>query len=257
MPRKPRVEYTGFHHIINRGVARGDVFLKNDDFEKFLEILQEAKERYDFIVHSFCLMSNHYHLLIETKRENLSLLARQINSKYAQYFNKEYNRIGPLWQGRFKNSFVFDESYLFILLKYIEQNPIKAKIANKVGKYRWSSSFYISNGIYSNLLEESMLYDSKTYKILNNKINDIELKRLEELEKTKYKEDKDKKVVRLRQKPLKDYFDDIQDIKIRNSKIKEAVMDGYKQSEIAEFLKLSRTTVSKAINKGHISGSLN
>ncbi len=249
MPRKPRVEYIGFHYINNRGVAKSNIFLKDDDFKKFLQILQEAKERYNFVLHSFCLMSNHYHILVETKSENLSLIARQINSKYAQYFNKEYDRVGPLWQGRFKNSFIYDESYLFILLIYIEQNPIKAKIANKVGKYRWSSSFCISNGIYSNLLEESMLYDSKTYRILNNKISDVELKRLEELEKTKHKEDKDKKVVRLRQKPLKDYFDDIQNIKMRNSKIKEAVMDGYKQSEIAEFLKLSRTTVSKAIKR--------
>ncbi len=103
MPRKPRVEYIGFHHIINRGVAKSNIFLKDDDFKKFLEIVAEAKERYDFILHSFCLMNNHYHLLIETKLENLSLIARQINSKYAQYFNREYKRVGPLWQGRFKS----------------------------------------------------------------------------------------------------------------------------------------------------------
>ncbi len=245
MPRKPRVEYIGFHHIINRGVARGDVFLKNDDFEKFLEILHEAKERYDFIVHSFCLMNNYYHLLIETKRENLSLLARQINSKYAQYFNKEYNRVGPLWQGRFKNSFVYDESYLSVLFKYIEQNPVKANIIQKVGKYRWSSSFCVANGICSQLLEKSMLYDDELLKMLNNKISDVELKKLEKLEKTKYKRDKD--IVRLKQQSLELYFNGKQDIKTRNAKIKEAVMDGYKQSEIADFLKLSRTTVSKAL----------
>ena len=92
MPRRPRVENIGFHHIVNRGVARGDIFLKGNDFKKFLEIVKEAKERYDFTVHSFCLMSNHYHLLVETKRENLSLIARQLNSKYAQYFNR--NRRG-------------------------------------------------------------------------------------------------------------------------------------------------------------------
>ena len=120
MPRKPRVEHIGFHHIINRGVARSNIFLKEGDFKRFLEILQETRERYDFIIHSFCLMSNHYHLLIETKSENLSLIARQINSKYSQYFNKEFERVGPLWQGRFKNSFVYDESYLYILLRYID-----------------------------------------------------------------------------------------------------------------------------------------
>ena len=88
MPRKPRVEYPGFHHLINRGVARGNIFLKEADFLKFLELLEQTSKVYNFKVHSLCLMTNHYHLLLETKSENLSLLARQINSKYAQYFNK-------------------------------------------------------------------------------------------------------------------------------------------------------------------------
>ncbi len=88
-------------HIINRGVAQGDIFLKDDDYVKFLELLKHTSKIYNFKVHSLCLMTNHYHLLIETKSENLSLLARQINSKYAQYFNKEYKRVGPLWQGCF------------------------------------------------------------------------------------------------------------------------------------------------------------
>jgi len=245
MPRKPRIENIGFHHVINRGVARGNIFLKDDDFKKFLEIVEVAKERYNFILHSFCLMNNHYHLLIEIKSENLSLIARQINSKYAQYFNKEYKRVGPLWQGRFKNSFVYDDSYLIILFRYIEQNPIKANMIKIVGDYKWTSAFCISNTIYENLLKDSMLHEKELFETLNNKISEVELKKLVELEKTKYK--KYKNLVRLKQQPLKFYFDDKQDIKTRNSKIKEAVIDGYKQSEIANFLKLSRTTISKVL----------
>ena len=245
MPRRPRVENIGFHHVVNRGVARGDIFLKDSDFKKFLEIVQEAKERYSFNVHSFCLMSNHYHLLMETKSENLSLIARQINSKYAQYFNREYNRVGPLWQGRFKNSFVYDESYLLILCKYIEQNPVKANMIKSVGEYRWSSAFCVFNNLYKDILSDSMLYNSRVYEVLNCEISDIELKKIEELVKTKYK--KDKGVVRLKQQSLDKYFNTKQDVKTRNAKIKEAVLDGYKQSEIADFLKLSRTTVSKAL----------
>jgi len=243
MPRAPRVESVGFHHIINRGVARDNIFLKDDDFKKFLVILEDAKLRYNFIVHSFCLMNNHYHLLIETKTQNLSLIARQINSKYAQYFNKEYKRVGPLWQGRFKNSFVYDDSYLSILLKYIEQNPVKANIVDDVGIYEWSSSFCILNDIYSELLDDSILYDKVLFVNLHNKVSEIELKKLEELEKIKYKQDK--KLIRLKQKPLEFYFNAEQNIKIRNIKINVAVLDGYKQSEIADFLNLSRTTISK------------
>ncbi len=248
MPRKPRIEAIGYHHIINRGVARGDIFLKDNDFKKFLEILEEAKARYDFIVHSFCLMSNHYHLLIDTKRENLSLCARQINSKYAQYFNREYNRVGPLWQGRFKNSFVYDDSYLLVLLKYIEQNPIKANIVKKVAKYRWSSSYCIFQDTYKELLAGSMLHNEEIFKTLDSQITKYEIEKLERLEKTKYKYAD--KPIRLKQRPLEDYFENIQDIKQRNQKIIKATNDGYKQSEIANFLKLSRTTVSKAVNKG-------
>jgi len=245
MPRKPRIEYIGFHHIINRGVARGNIFLRDDDFKEFLEIVKVAKERYDFVLHSFCLMNNHYHLLIETKSENLSLIARQINSKYAQYFNKEYKRVGPLWQGRFKNSFVYDDSYLLILCKYIEQNPIKANMTKVVGDYKWSSAFCISNMIYEDLLKDSMLNDREIFTMSNDKISEIEQKKLEELEKVKYK--KDKVIVRLKQQTLEFYFNGKLDIKRRNSKIKEAVLDGYKQSEIADFLKLSRTTISKVL----------
>lgn len=245
MPRAPRVESIGFHHLINRGVARGNIFLKDDDFKKFLEILEDTKSRYDFTVHSFCLMNNHYHLLVETKAENLSLIARQINSKYAQYFNKEYKRVGPLWQGRFKNSFVYDENYLSILLKYIEQNPIKANIVDAIGKYKWASSFCILNDSYNDLLQDSILYDNVLFSMLHNKVSEIELKKLEELKKTKYKQNK--KIIRLKQKQLKFYFNAEQNIKTRNININAAVIDGYKQSEIAYFLNLSRTTISKIV----------
>lgn len=247
MPRKPRIEAIGYHHIVNRGVARDNIFLKDDDFEKFLEILEDTKIRYDFVVHSFCLMSNHYHLLVEIKYENLSLIARQINSKYAQYFNKEYKRVGPLWQGRFKNSFVYDDSYLSILIKYIEQNPIKANIVKSVSKYRWSSSFCIKQKSYDDLLDGSMLYDKDIFKILDKQTSEIELERLHELEKTKYKHTD--KLIRLKQQSLGVYFDKIHDIRERNKKIKEAVTDGYKQSEVADCLNLSRTTISKIVKK--------
>jgi len=245
MPRKPRIEAIGYHHIINRGVAKGDIFLKDADFKKFLEILEETKIRYNFIVHSFCLMNNHYHLLIETRDENLSLLARQINSKYAQYFNREYKRVGPLWQGRFKNSFVYDDSYLAILFKYIEQNPVKAKIVSDIGKYSWSSSFCVLNGTYDTLLKESLLYDNALFSGLHENVTDEDLEKLKRLENTKYKQDKTG--TRLRQNSLEFYFKDINTKVHRDEQILKAVLDGYKQSEIADFLGLSRTTISKTV----------
>lgn len=250
MPRQPRVEEIGFHHLINRGVARADIFLKPEDNIRFLSIVKEAKDRYDFTVHSLCLMSNHYHLLIETKHENLSLIARQINSKYAQYFNREYKRIGPLWQGRFKNVYVYDENYLYLVIRYIEQNPIKANIVDKIGTYRWSASSFLLHDKFVDIVNNTMLYDKNLFSLLDTTINDDELKKLEILEKTKYKIDENRAAtVRLKQKLLESYFVDVVNIKERNENIKKAVIDGYKQSEIADFLKLSYTTVSKAMRK--------
>ena len=87
MARKPRVNLAGFHHIVNRGVARDNVY-KCDDKEIYLDILCKVSKIYKVIVHDYCLMDNHYHLLIETTSENLSLVMRQINSNYAIYFNR-------------------------------------------------------------------------------------------------------------------------------------------------------------------------
>jgi len=248
MPRKPRVENIGFHHIINRGVARGNIFLKNEDFEKFLEILQETKDRYDFTVHSFCLMSNHYHLLVETKDENLSLIARQINSKYAQYFNREYNRVGPLWQGRFKNYFVYDDGYLNVLVRYIERNPIKANMTKSIGQHRWSASSFVLHDDAKELLKDSLLYGEDFLFSLDNELSESDAKKIEELQKAKYIKE-DTEVKRVRQKTLEEYFKNT-DLpkKERNKNIQLAVKDGYKQSEIAKYLQLSRTAVSKVVN---------
>ncbi|NOX16199.1 MAG: hypothetical protein GXP61_09305 [Epsilonproteobacteria bacterium] len=132
MARRPRVESAGFHHIYNRGVERRIVFSEQKDKEKFLDIVCEVSLYYDFVIHGYVIMDNHYHLLLENKRENLSAGMRQINSTYAQYFNKKEKRIGHLWQDRFKSWYIFDEKYLFALFKYLEQNPIEARITKKL-----------------------------------------------------------------------------------------------------------------------------
>ena len=116
MARRLRVEICGYHHVYNRGVAKKRIFLKDRDREKFLEILEDVAKEFKFNIHSFCLMDNHYHLLIENKKENLSDGMRQIGSRYASYFNKTYKRVGHLWQDRFKSWYVMDENYLLLFL---------------------------------------------------------------------------------------------------------------------------------------------
>ena len=252
MPRPPRIEQAGYYHIINRGVARMNIFLKDEDFEKFLEIVAIAKDRYDFILHSFCLMDNHYHLLIETKHENLSLIMRQINSTYAQYFNKTYDRIGPLWQGRFKNWYIYNDGYLYILLRYIEQNPIKTQSAKNIGEYRYSSSWSILNEQNIELLDSSLLFEAEVFEISGKTLTDDEMKKFERYQKTKSKPtNNDKKPIILKQKELNVYFSQPQDFTQRNQNISKAVKDGYTQSEIGRHLGLSRSTVSNILKRSY------
>ncbi|NBL01095.1 MAG: hypothetical protein EOM50_24490, partial [Erysipelotrichia bacterium] len=140
MARSLRIEVVGFYHVINRGVVQANIFHDQDDFTKFLDIMQEASEEYNFEIYSFCLMNNHYHLLLKTHDTNLSRAMQKVNSRYSIYYNQKYKRVGPLWQGRFKSWYVYDEVYLKILVKYIEYNPIKASITKTVGVYKWAMS---------------------------------------------------------------------------------------------------------------------
>jgi REP element-mobilizing transposase RayT len=140
MARPLRIEYSGaFYHIINRGNAQGKIFLNNRDREKFLEYLEVSVERFPLIVHSYCLMDNHYHLLVETPEANISKAMRWLNASYAVYFNIKRNRSGHLFQGRFKAIIVNADEYLHVLSRYIHLNPVRAKLANKPEDYKWSS----------------------------------------------------------------------------------------------------------------------
>ncbi len=248
MARRPRVEKEGFHHIVNRGVARGDIFIEDKDYEKFLELIAISKERYDFTLHALCLMNNHYHLLIETKHQNLSLLVRQINAPYAQYFNKKYNRVGPLWQGRFKNWFVYDDKYLSVLFRYIEQNPIKAKISKVIAEYSWASSSLILEDRYRELFKASLLLKEEVYSTLNKSVTQSEYQLIDAFQKIVYQQ-QEQDIVRLKQKSLDEHFCNYQTLEERNKRILEAIQDGYKQSEIARYLGLSSAGVSYIVRK--------
>ena len=153
MPRLPRYTEIGYYHLINRVVEKRDVFLDNDDHRMFLSILEEHEIIHHFVTHAYCLMSNHYHLLIEIKLKNLSLLMQQINYKYSIYFNNKYNRVGHLWQGRFKSWFIYDVNYLHTVTKYIEQNPIRAGLTNKIGEFSWASSTTHENSLTNKELQ--------------------------------------------------------------------------------------------------------
>lgn len=140
MARPLRVEFSGaIYHLTSRGNARQKVFFTDTDRELFLDTLSQVVSRYGWICHAYCLMANHYHLLVETPKANLSLGMRQLNGMYTQSFNRRHNRVGHLFQGRFKAILVEKESYLLELCRYIVLNPVRVKGKGEIGGWKWSS----------------------------------------------------------------------------------------------------------------------
>ena len=140
MARPLRVEFSGaIYHLTSRGNARQKVFFTDADRELFLDTLSQVVSRYGWICHAYCLMANHYHLLVETPKANLSLGMRQLNGMYTQSFNRRHNRVGHLFQGRFKAILVEKESYLLELCRYIVLNLVRVKGKGEIGGWKWSS----------------------------------------------------------------------------------------------------------------------
>ncbi len=139
---------TGIYHVMLRGINRQDIFEDDEDYNQMTSILRGQSERYDEIGHrlspfcifyAYCLMSNHLHLLIQEREDNISNIVKRIGVSYAHYFNKKYERNGHLFQDRFRSEPVDDIGYFVTLLRYIHQNPLKAgRIAN-INDYPWSS----------------------------------------------------------------------------------------------------------------------
>ena len=140
MSRPLRLEFAGaLYHLTARGNAREQIFADDEDRLRFLSILAATVARLSWLCHAYCLMDNHYHLLIETPTAGLSQGMRQINSTYTQSYNRRHGRVGHVLQGRFKSILVERDSYLLELCRYIVLNPVRAGMVKESGQYRWSS----------------------------------------------------------------------------------------------------------------------
>lgn len=143
MARQLRIEYPGaFYHVTSRGNERKAVFKSRRDREKFLEYLESASERYGAVIHIYCLMDNHYHLLIETPGGNLSQIMQHINGAYTTYFNVKRKRSGHLFQGRYKSILIQADVYAQELSRYIHLNPVRAGMVEMPEEHEWSSYLY-------------------------------------------------------------------------------------------------------------------
>jgi len=140
MSRPLRIEFAGaLYHITARGNARQAIYDDDQDRHTFLEYLSKVIKRYDWLCHAYCLMDNHYHLLVETQCPTLSKGMKHLNGNYTQAYNRRHNRVGHLFQGRYKSILVEKDSYLQELSRYIVLNPVRARMVRSAKDWPWSS----------------------------------------------------------------------------------------------------------------------
>jgi putative transposase len=140
MSRPLRIEFPGaVYHVTSRGDRRETIYRDDHDRAAQLAIVAQAMERFDAQVLAYCLMGNHYHLVLHTRRANLSRLMRHVNGVYTQTFNRRHGVVGHLFQGRFKAILVDRDAYLLALCRYVERNPVAAGMVRAPDEWRWSS----------------------------------------------------------------------------------------------------------------------
>jgi len=140
MARPLRIEYEGaFYHVTARGNERKEIFQTKKDYERFKGYIIGAQDKYDFLLHCYVLMTNHYHLIIETPKANLNKIMHYINGSYTTYFNRNQGRNGHLFQGRYKAILVDVDRYLLELSRYLHLNPVRGRLVKRPEEYGYSS----------------------------------------------------------------------------------------------------------------------
>lgn len=140
MPREKRgISVSKIYHVFSRGNEKKPIFLEQDDYNQFIDILRRKRKVKPFTIYAYCLMKNHYHLIINEEENNISSIMSSINTTYAIYFNKKYDRVGHLFQGRFKSEAIESEDYLLAAVSYVHNNPVAANLVREASQYAWSS----------------------------------------------------------------------------------------------------------------------
>lgn len=140
MVRKKREWYIGAkYHIMCRGNHRNDLFRDGEDYIVYLNILKEVKEKMEYDLYCYCLMTNHVHLIIGTREISIGNIMKRINMLYSIYFNKKYNLIGHLFQDRYRSELIEDDKYILEASRYVHLNPLRANMVAKPEEYEWSS----------------------------------------------------------------------------------------------------------------------
>ena len=150
MPRQARRKSeSGIYHVLLRGINQQQIFEDNEDFEKFLQVLKDCKVISEYKLFAYCLMSNHIHLLIKEEKEPIEQIMKRIATRFVYWYNVKYQRVGHLFQDRFKSEPVGNDAYFMTVIRYIHQNPLKAGLCKDISAYKYSSyNNYFSNSDY-------------------------------------------------------------------------------------------------------------
>lgn len=158
MPRKPRLHYSGaVYHIMSRGNNGQNVFLIEEDYKRFIDILADVKKKRPFTLFGYCLMPNHFHLLVETNRDSASVIMQRLLTRYSLYFNWRHKRKGHAFQGRYKSILCEKDSYLKELVRYVHLNPVRAKVSQKPADWKWSGHRNYIAGSNTGVVETGMV----------------------------------------------------------------------------------------------------
>jgi REP-associated tyrosine transposase len=140
MARPLRIEYPGaYYHVMNRGLSRRHIFLEDNGRQSFLDLLGDLSGLWKIEIHAYCLLDNHYHLLVSTPQDGLARAMRHLDGVYTQKFNRVHHRDGPLFRGRYKAILIDAEEYFLAVVRYIHNNPLVAGVVTDIDRYRWSS----------------------------------------------------------------------------------------------------------------------
>lgn len=250
MPRTNRkISFNNTYHIMLRGINKQNIFNDNLDRNKFLRALKETKERYQYKLYAYCLMNNHVHLLICDSKQKISSIIQSLAIKYSLYFNKKYDRVGHLFQNRYKSKCVENKRYLLNLIRYIHQNPEKANLAT-TKDYRWSSfKEYFSKSTFIDESDILELFDFNinqfttfNLKYVDNHIEELEFEFLNKFDDKRATQIIKEKLNILNLEEIVSY-----NVILRNNYIKNMKnIEGISSAQISRILNLNRKIVERA-----------
>jgi putative transposase len=275
MARRHRIAFRGaVYHVMARGIRKTYVFVDDVDRRKFLRILTAAIQRYACICYSYCMMGNHYHLVIKTPRPNISRFTQYLNGQYAKYFNWRHKYTGHVYEGRCNTPLIEDDAYLAGAIAYVARNPIEAGLVKDAAQWKWSSyratigqcacpKFLTLDWLQRvfpdttiekarRQLAQAVHVADQTYDIdaeLVRGTADFQKRARKVIGATLYKSRLPRRFRAIGRPELDEIFAGVKKANRRQVVLRAHVAHGYLLSEIARYLDLHPTTISRIVNR--------